>query len=41
MSVIENVSRRRFVQGALAGGVLIVGARYAPLREDRAEANVT
>ena len=30
MSVIENVSRRRFVQGALAGGVLILGARYAP-----------
>ena len=30
MSVIENVSRRRFVQGALAGGVLILAARYAP-----------
>jgi isoquinoline 1-oxidoreductase beta subunit len=30
MSVIENVSRRRFVQGALAGGVLILGARYTP-----------
>ena len=30
MSVIENVSRRRFVQGALAGGVLILGARYVP-----------
>jgi len=30
MSLIENVSRRRFVQGALAGGVLILGARYAP-----------
>lgn len=30
MKVIENVSRRRFVQGALAGGVLILGARYAP-----------
>jgi isoquinoline 1-oxidoreductase beta subunit len=30
MSIIENVSRRRFVQGALAGGVLILGARYAP-----------
>ena len=27
---IENVSRRRFVQGALAGGVLILGARYIP-----------
>ena len=30
MSIIENVSRRRFVQGALAGGVLILGVRYVP-----------
>src|SRR4051812_13500024 len=30
MSPIENVSRRRFVQGALAGGVLILGVRYVP-----------
>jgi isoquinoline 1-oxidoreductase beta subunit len=30
MKLIENVSRRRFVQGALAGGVLILSARYAP-----------
>ena len=30
MSPIENVSRRRFVQGALAGGVLILGVRYIP-----------
>src|SRR5882672_3005899 len=30
MKLIENVSRRRFVQGALAGGVLILGARYVP-----------
>ncbi len=30
MKIIENVSRRRFVQGALAGGVLILGARYVP-----------
>lgn len=40
MSVIENVSRRRFVTGALAGGVLILGARYAPrlLRTAKSEA---
>ena len=30
MKIIENVSRRRFVQGALAGGALILGARYVP-----------
>ncbi len=30
MSLVENVSRRRFVQGALAGGVLILGVRYVP-----------
>jgi isoquinoline 1-oxidoreductase subunit beta len=30
MKLIENVSRRRFVQGALAGGVLILGVRYVP-----------
>jgi isoquinoline 1-oxidoreductase beta subunit len=40
MSIVENVSRRRFVQGALAGGVLILGARYAPrlLRSTKGEA---
>ena len=39
MSFVENVSRRRFVQGALAGGVLILGARYAPrlLRSTKGE----
>ena len=40
MSIVENVSRRRFVQGALAGGALILGARYAPrlLRSTKGEA---
>jgi isoquinoline 1-oxidoreductase beta subunit len=40
MSIVENVSRRRFVQGALAGGVLILSARYAPrlLRNTKGEA---
>jgi isoquinoline 1-oxidoreductase subunit beta len=30
MKLIENVSRRGFVKGALAGGALILSARYAP-----------
>ena len=30
MSVIENVSRRRFLQGGLAGGVFVLAARYVP-----------
>ncbi len=30
MTIIENVTRRRFLQGALAGGVFVLGARYLP-----------
>ena len=30
MTIIENVTRRGFLQGALAGGVFVLGARYLP-----------